>query len=40
MAFKMRGNPFKQKTRKESSGHEWVDNPTKEHTMDKYEDIT
>jgi len=43
--FKMTPNPpltkndgiFKNKTRIESSGYKWVDNPTKDHTMDRYE---
>ena len=31
------GSPAKQKTATKTSGHQWVDNPTKDHTMDKYE---
>jgi len=30
----------KGKTRKEGGGYKWVDNPTKEHTMDRYEGTT
>ena len=45
--FKMKGwSPFTQKeekkgkTRREVGGHQWVDKPTKEHTMDRYEGTT
>ena len=30
----------KGKTRKEEGGYKWVDKPTKEHTMDRYEGTT
>ena len=37
---KEKTSPLDQKTRREGGGYTWVDKPTKEHTMDRYEGTT